>query len=107
MMYRILFFFSNNNNSDRIALRPHTDYAEFRSRLSILAGASADSILSSLDLLLPWAGGWATSHAHSNTATLQACEATGVRLNSLPDDYLDKYISFIGTAFGEMCHVAK
>ena len=100
-------FFCSNNNSDCIALHPHTDYAEFRSRLSILAAASADSILSSLDLLLPRAGGWAASHAHSNTATLQACKATGVRLNSLPDDYLDKYISFIGTAFGVKCPVAK
>ena len=68
-------------------------YSEFRALLTRKATSLEESVLCSLDLLLPHTGGWSRSQNLQNKMTRDILHKAGIDFNlEKRDDYIEKYL---------------
>ena len=71
-------------------------YSEFRALLAAKAKALDDSVLCSLDLLLPRSGGWSRSHHIQNEETRDFLAKAGIVFSiDSGDEYIKTYLSYL------------
>lgn len=69
------------------------DYVEFRALLTRKARSLDDSVLCSLDLLLPHTGGWSCSQNLRNKMTRDILSKAGIDFNlENGDEYIEIYL---------------